>query len=287
MNTPGTLYIVATPLGNLEDITLRALRILKEVDLIAAEDTRHSRTLLQQFQIATPLISLHDFNEKARTTSLIPRLSAGEHIALISDAGTPLISDPGYRLVQACRQANIPIVPIPGPCAAIAALCVSGLPTDRFVFEGFLPAKTADRKARLRSLQQEVRTLVFYEAPHRITKLVADLELIFGSDRGLTLAKELTKAFETIFTGTTRTAYAWLQEDAYHQKGEFVVIVQGAVLPAFTEIPSEAINLLQLLATELPLKKAVSLAAQMTGVKKNTLYDLAIHAKHKLNNSNS
>ncbi len=282
MTTHGTLFVVATPLGNLEDITLRALRILKEVDLIAAEDTRHSRHLLQHFHIDKMMISLHDFNEKARIHSLLEKLSAGKNVALISDAGTPLISDPGYLLVQACHHAHVPVVPIPGACAAIAALCVSGLPTDQFVFEGFLPAKSADRRRYLQSLLKETRTLVFYEAPHRILKMVADLIAIFGEDRPMTLAKELTKTFETVFMGNTKAVYTWLQQDKHHQQGEFVVMVQGATPPAADELSAEAIAMLQALAAHLPWKKAVELTAQLTGARKNALYGLVgtLHFGH-------
>lgn len=268
------LYIVATPIGNIEDITLRALRVLREVDLIAAEDTRHSGRLLKHYDITTPLISLHDFNEKNRAHALITRLKNGEKIALISDAGTPLISDPGYILVNAVRAAGLSVVPIPGACALIAALSSAGLPTDRFVFEGFLSAKSGERRARLQMLCDETRTLIFYEAPHRILKLCRDISEVLGEDRLMVITKELTKTFETFFAGSSKDAVEWLEKDPLHQKGEFVVLLHGASHQ--DDQQEKAHSMLKILSAELPTAQAVALAAKITGVKKNALYAMAI-----------
>lgn len=227
----GTLYIVATPIGNLKDITLRALEVLQQhVDVIAAEDTRHSYKLLQHYAITTPLISLHEYNESQRSQILITQLQQGKNIALISDAGTPLISDPGYRLVHLARARNIRVVPIPGACAAITALCAAGLPTDHFVFEGFLPVKTLALEARLQELALlETRTIVIYEAPHRLLRLMAALGKIYGAEHRVTLAKELTKTFETIRTASISTLQQWLSDDVSRQKGEFVLLLHGSM----------------------------------------------------------
>lgn len=229
MNTNqfGTLYIVATPLGNLQDMSFRAVSILKDVDRIASEDTRHSLPLLRHFSIQKPLISLHEHNERTRATSLLEFLKNGESIALISDAGTPLISDPGAHLVQMVREAGIQVVPIPGPCAAIAALSASGLPTDRFVFEGFLPVKGKVRRDRLDALKNETRTIIFYEAPHRIADLLEDMETTFGKDRECVLARELTKIYETIHAAPLTELQKWIKEDRYRERGEIVLLVKG------------------------------------------------------------
>jgi 16S rRNA (cytidine1402-2'-O)-methyltransferase len=275
----GVLYIVATPIGNLNDISLRALEILKSVDCILAEDTRHSQQLLQNFSLKTPLIALHEHNERERVLQLLQRISKGETMALISDAGTPLISDPGYHLVREARLAGIKIIPIPGACAAVAALSVAGLPTDRFVFEGFLPAKTAARAQRLERLRQESRTMVFYEAPHRLLNLLAALRLAFGDSREAVIARELTKLFETIAGGTVAELEAWVAGDANQQKGEIVVIVAG-----LTEISSdesaEGLRILTILLAELPLKQASELTAKITGQKKNAVYNTALTLKN-------
>ncbi len=271
-NIPGILYIVATPIGNREDITLRALRILREVDLIAAEDTRHSKLLLQHYDINTPLISLHEFNQAKRSPLLIERLMRGESIALISDAGTPLISDPGYLLVQAVQAAGIRIVPIPGACAAITALCASGLPAENFIFHGFLPTKPLERKRTLQQLSGDPRTLIFYEAPHRILNCLDEIIAVMGVEREVALARELTKTFETLFRGTAQQAYDWLQQDTNHQRGEFVVLVHGVCLQQDkTEISPEALRVLDILSKEVSLKQAIALTAQITGVRKNQL----------------
>lgn len=273
------IYIVATPIGNLEDISLRAIRILKEVDFIAAEDTRHSQKLLTCLHISTPLVAFHDFNEKRRYTSFLDKVAKGATMALISDAGTPLISDPGYMLIREAHQRGIPVSPIPGPSAFVAALCASGLPTDRFVFEGFLPPKAKQRQDRLMQLRNEPRTLIFYESPHRILDLVNDLNAIFSGEREVALAKELTKAFETIYTAHLSDLQQWLLGDPMRQKGEFVVIVQGQ---SEVKKPSECSEerVLSVLQRELPLKQAVALAAQITGQPKNKLYKAALLKKN-------
>ncbi|WP_133471111.1 16S rRNA (cytidine(1402)-2'-O)-methyltransferase [Paraglaciecola marina] len=271
----GTLFIVATPIGNLEDITHRALRILGEVDLVAAEDTRHSQKLLQHYTIATRLISLHDHNEAQRSKQLIEKLSQGEDIALISDAGTPLISDPGYGFVNQCRIAGIKVVPLPGPCAAITALCAAGLATDKFKFEGFLPVKAMAKQQALQKLLVETMTTVFYESPRRVVDTVKQIITELGSEREMVLAKELTKTFETFYSGTAQACLNWLEADVNHQRGEFVLMVAGEK-PNQTEVPAEAINLLKLLMNELPLKKASAITAEQFGLKKNQLYQLGL-----------
>jgi 16S rRNA (cytidine1402-2'-O)-methyltransferase len=277
LNTTGILYIVATPIGNLDDLTPRALQVLGAVDLIVAEDTRHSKKLLQHFNIQTPLRSLHEHNERARIGELLDLLHKGSQIAVISDAGTPLIRDPGYHLVRAAHEKGMQVIPIPGACAVIAALSAAGLPADRFVFEGFLPAQRGARLSRLRELVTETRTLVFYETPHRITAMLQDLSSVFGENRHAVLAKELTKIFETIQGAPLGELVKWLQQDENRSRGEFVVLVAGA---AASPIPQAAAlspeQLLTILLAELPLKQAVKIAAQITGLKKNYLYTLAL-----------
>lgn len=276
MERLGNLYVVATPIGNRADITQRALQVLGGVDRILAEDTRHSGALLKLLGIAKPLLSLHEHNEQAQVEAVIARLRNGEDLALISDAGTPLISDPGYRLVRAVRAAGVQVVPIPGPSAVIAALSVAGLPTDRFVFEGFLPARTAARRSRLQLLAEEPRTLVFYESSHRITDCLADLADCLGAAREAVIARELTKAFEQIETGTLASLQGWLAADDNHRRGEFVVLVQGAPAADDDAIGAEAQRVLAILQKALPLKQAAALAAEITGVRKNALYQLAL-----------
>jgi len=270
-----TLYIVATPIGNLEDITLRAINTLKQVDLIAAEDTRHSGLLLQHLAIKAKLFALHDHNEQEKSQLLIEKLKSGLSIALISDAGTPLINDPGYHLVKACRENNINVVPIPGACAAIAALSASGLPSDKFSYEGFLPAKTKARQDYLTTLLDEPRTMIFYESTHRLLDTLLDMQTIWGSDKQIVLAKELTKTWETIVNFSILDLINWLQEDSNRQKGEFVLIVEGNNKTA-DEIDPKAINTLKLLLKELPLKKAAAITAEIYGLKKNQLYQLGL-----------
>jgi 16S rRNA (cytidine1402-2'-O)-methyltransferase len=281
-NRAGVLYIVATPIGNLQDISARALEVLRSVSLVAAEDTRHSKKLLTHYGIGTSLQSVHEHNERDVTDRLVQKLTAGTDIALVSDAGTPLISDPGYHLVRAARQAGIRVVPVPGPVALIAALSVAGLPTDRFVFEGFLPAKQTARRQRLQGLAAETATLVFYESSHRIVASLADMADCLGGDREATLARELTKTFETVLTGSLLDLLGQLQADSHQQKGEFVVMLQGASPrdPAAIDAASE--QMLAVLLSELPLKQAASLGARITGVSKNALYEQGLKIKKTL-----
>lgn len=276
----GTLYVVATPIGNLDDISARALRTLAEVSLIAAEDTRHSARLLQHFGIATPLAACHEHNEREEGGRFISRLLAGDDVALISDAGTPLISDPGYHLVRQARAAQVAVVPVPGACALIAGLSAAGLPSDRFVFEGFLPAKQAARTARLEAVQHDPRTLIFYEAPHRVLDSVADMAQVFGAQRHAVLARELTKTFETIHGLSLQELHAWIAADPNQQRGECVLLIEGYQAPADAQqVPLEAQRVLKLLLAELPLKRASSLAAEITGARKNALYQWALANK--------
>lgn len=278
----GQLFIVATPIGNLADITHRAVQILKSVDLIAAEDTRHSRFLLTHLGINKPMVSLHDFNEAQRTELLITELQQGKNIALISDAGTPLISDPGFVMVNKARKANITVSPIPGPCAAIAALCASGLPTDQFVFAGFLANKTSARKAQLEKLQQQTGTLVFYEAPHRLKASLKDMESIFGAECEMVIARELTKAHETFYTGSIAQVMQQIEQDPFGATGEFVILAKGIETTADTTALSDhAKNIVAILGRELPIKQAAQLAAEISGESKNLLYEHLLNIKKK------
>lgn len=277
MSNTATLYIVATPIGNLADMSPRAVETLRTVDVIAAEDTRHSRVLFNHFAIQTNCIALHEHNESQVCHGLIERLSNGESVALISDAGTPLISDPGFRLVRAAQESGIRIVPIPGPSAVIAALSVSGLPSDRFVFEGFLPAKAAARRQALERLKGETRTLIFYESPHRIRATLEDMISVFGGARRAVLARELTKLYETILGDHLAGLCARVNEDTDQQKGEMVVLVHGAETASIDMTGLRAI--LEPLQAELPLKQAVSLATRISGLSRNTVYDLALQIK--------
>ena len=277
MNAPGTLFVVATPIGNLEDISARALRVLREVKLIAAEDTRHSARLMQHFGIGTPLVACHEHNEREQGSRLVQRLLAGDDLALVSDAGTPLISDPGYHLVRNARAAGVRVVPVPGACALIAGLSASGLPSDRFVFEGFLAARSTARRQRLQALAQESRTLIFYEAPHRLLECLADLREQFGGERRAVLARELTKTFETIKGAPLGELHDWVAADTNQQRGECVLLVEGWQEPEGEEaVSAEALRVLDLLLAELPLKRAAALAAEITGVRKNLLYQQAL-----------
>jgi 16S rRNA (cytidine1402-2'-O)-methyltransferase len=277
---PGSLYVVATPIGNLDDISARALRVLREVALIAAEDTRHSARLLQHFGIETPLAACHEHNERDQGGRFLARLQAGEDVALISDAGTPLISDPGYHLVRQARAAGFAVVPVPGACALIAALSAAGLPSDRFIFEGFLPAKAAGRRARLEQVREEPRTLIFYEAPHRILECLQDMRDVFGSERPALLARELTKTFETLQGLPLAELCEWVAADSNQQRGECVVLVAGWQAPEGEEaVSAEALRVLDLLMAEMPLKRAAALAAEITGVRKNLLYQVALERK--------
>jgi len=273
----GTLFVVATPIGNLDDLSARALKVLGDVALIAAEDTRHSARLMQHFGIGTPLAACHEHNERDEGNRFIERLLAGDDVALISDAGTPLISDPGYHLVRQARAAGVRVVPVPGACALIAALSAAGLPSDRFVFEGFLPAKSVGRRARLERVREEPRTLIFYEAPHRILECLQDMREVFGGERQALLARELTKTFETLQGMPLEQLCEWVAGDANQQRGECVVLVAGWQAPEDeAAVNVEALRVLDLLLAEMPLKRAAALAAQITGVRKNLLYQAAL-----------
>lgn len=273
----GLLYVVATPIGNLGDITLRALEVLKQVDLIAAEDTRLSGHLLRHFGIAAKLISVRAHNEETGALKIIEALHSGHSVALITDAGTPAVSDPGSRVVAAVRGAGLPVVPIPGANAAVAALSVSGLNAPHFLFYGFLPAKSGERRTALEALKALPYALVFYEAPHRITDTVDDLLAVLGQGREVVFARELTKAFEQIQVCALSEASAWLSADANRQRGEFVLIVSGATQDAAA---GAGARVLKILLKELPASQAAKLAAQISGEKKNALYELALQLKN-------
>ncbi|MCI0507692.1 MAG: 16S rRNA (cytidine(1402)-2'-O)-methyltransferase [Gammaproteobacteria bacterium] len=273
----GTLYIVATPIGNLGDITYRAVEILRQVDLIVVEDSRHSAKLFQHYNITSPAYVLHDHNEKENSIKLVEKLQQGVDLALISDAGTPLISDPGYWLVNLAIQHSIPVAPIPGPSASISALSVSGLPSDRFCFEGFLPAKTQARKNRLQELASETRTLIFYEAPHRILDSLRDLTVIFGPGRPAVITRELTKTYETVLRAPLAEILDIVERDANQQKGEFVILVHGAETRLVGD--EEQVRLLGILLEAMPVKTAASIASKITGIKKNQLYERALELK--------
>ncbi len=272
----GTLYIVPTPIGNLGDLSPRAQQVLADVAAIAAEDTRHSRKLLQQFAINNEVFALHEHNERERAQAVIERLQSGDSLALISDAGTPLISDPGYVLVQQCRAQGIKVVALPGPCAITTALSGAGLPTDRFSFEGFLPAKSAQRCSVLSELLDEPRTMVFYESPHRILASLADFVEVFGAERMLVLARELTKQFETYLTGTIAEVLAQVTSDSNQQRGEFVLMLAGAPANDQPVETQTALRTVLLLREHMPLKKAAACAAEIHGLRKNQLYQLAL-----------
>ena len=272
----GVLYVVATPIGNLADISQRALAVLAGVDFIAAEDTRHSGRLLQHYQITSKTLALHDHNERDRAPDVVARLMQGKSVALISDAGTPLISDPGFHLVRLARESGIKVMPVPGASAMIAALSAAGLPSDRFVFEGFLPSKSTARKKRLEAMGMETRTLIFYEAPHRLLDTLADMVAVLGADRHVVLARELTKTFETIKSDAAAALLEWASDDPDQQKGEVVLLVAG-VSVAEDDVPDgEAQRILKILLDELPLSQASALAAKITGGKKKPLYQLGL-----------
>lgn len=275
-SNPGTLYVVATPIGNLGDMVPRAVETLQTVALIAAEDTRHSSRLLSHFDIKTPCIAYHDHSDEQRTEQLIARMHAGDSIALISDAGTPLVSDPGYRLVRSARQAGIQVVPIPGACAMIAALSAAGLPSDRFAFEGFLPAKQVARCTQLQNLAADPRTLIFYEAPHRILETLQDIAQVFGPEREVVMARELTKTFETIKGDKVADLADWVAADTNQQRGEIVLLVHGAPKPENEAMTPAQMHTMKVLLEELPVKQAASIGAKLTGLKKNFLYDWAL-----------
>jgi 16S rRNA (cytidine1402-2'-O)-methyltransferase len=268
---PGTLHVVATPIGNLGDLSPRALDTLRAVAAICAEDTRHTRQLLAHFGIERPMVALHEHNEAQVTESIVARLQAGESLALVSDAGTPLVSDPGFRLVRAAREAGLRVSPVPGACAFVAALSVAGLPSDRLVFEGFLPAKSSARRERLAPLAAETRTLVFYESAHRIDASLADMATVFGGARRAVVARELTKLFETVLDGTLADLHARVAADANQRKGEFVILVQGAGDDADARI-AEGKRLYAKLGEHLPPSTAAKLAAELSGAPRKALY---------------
>ena len=271
---PGILYIVATPIGNLADISARARDTLSAVSRIAAEDTRHTAQLLRALGLEKPLLSLHEHNERERTAALVGDLLNGNSLALVSDAGTPLVADPGFALVRAAQEAGVRVVPIPGACAAIAALSVAGLATDRFCFEGFLPAKPAARRARLDGLKGEQRTLVFYEAPHRIAETLADLLAAFGSRR-VAVARELTKLHETVYHGDLAALAARAEIDPDLRRGEIVVVVDGAA-DAPGDGAAELDRLLRALLADLPVSRAVDIAVEISGARRNVAYKAAL-----------
>ncbi|OWL89854.1 16S rRNA (cytidine(1402)-2'-O)-methyltransferase [Halopseudomonas aestusnigri] len=272
----GTLFVVATPIGNLQDMSPRALQVLKDVRLIAAEDTRHSARLMQHFGIDTPMTACHDHNERDKGERLVERLLAGDDVALISDAGTPLISDPGYHLVRQAREAGVRVSPVPGACALIAALSAAGMPSDRFAFEGFLPAKAHGRRQRLQALAAEDRTWMVYEAPHRLLECLQDMQQVLGDERRVLLARELTKTFETLRAAPLSELVKWVSGDSDQQRGECVLVVEGAPAPEADAVGDEALRVLDLLLAELPLKRAAKLASEITGVRKNLLYQIAL-----------
>jgi 16S rRNA (cytidine1402-2'-O)-methyltransferase len=267
----GTLHVVATPIGNLGDLSPRALETLKSVAAVCAEDTRHTRQLLAHYGIERPLLALHEHNEEEVASKLVSRLLAGDSLALVSDAGTPLVSDPGFRLVRAARAAGVRVSPVPGACAFVAALSVAGLPSDRFVFEGFLPAKAGARRERLAQLVAEPRTLVFYESAHRIADALEDFATAFGGERRAVLARELTKLFETVLDGTHAQLHGQVVGDANQRKGEFVLLVQGAGDVAVARI-AEGRRLYAKLGEHLPPSTAAKLAAELSGAPRKALY---------------
>lgn len=280
MNDYGTLYVVATPIGNLGDITLRALETLKIVDAIAAEDTRHTSGLLSHFGISKKLIAVHEHNEHQSAEKLLSQLKTGENIALVTDAGTPGISDPGAVVVDFVRKAGVKVVPIPGVSAVIAALSASGIVQNGFLFHGFLPASGAARRKALDILKVHTVTLVFYEAPHRIVESIKDMTAVLGKERRVTFAREITKTFETIYSCALSDAAAWLQADTNQQRGEFVLLVETALVIEAEEFSEETVRILRLLLVDLPLKQAVKLAAEITHEKKNDLYEFALGLKN-------
>nr|WP_298892592.1 16S rRNA (cytidine(1402)-2'-O)-methyltransferase [uncultured Acinetobacter sp.] len=275
------LFVVATPIGHLDDMTYRAINVLESVSLIAAEDTRQSAPLLKHYNITTPLTAVHDHNEDHKINSMIEKLQNGENIALISDAGTPLISDPGFRLVRAAQQAGIRVTPIPGACAAIAALSSVGLPSDRFLFVGFLPSKASQRQGQLEQLKDRSETLIIYEAPHRIVDCLSDIQTIFGADRRIGFAREITKTFETIVQKPVGELLEWVKADHHQQKGEMVLVIAGN--PNEVDLEQQKVDqLLTRLLQDLSIKAASQLAADLTGLKKKALYQRALELQDKI-----
>jgi 16S rRNA (cytidine1402-2'-O)-methyltransferase len=285
IKSAGRLYVVATPIGNLGDLSERAREILRSVSLIAAEDTRHTGVLLKHFGIQTPQVSLHEHNEQQRTGGIIERLRQGASVALVSDAGTPAINDPGFELVRAAAAAGCEILAVPGPCAAIAALSIGGLPTDRFCFEGFLPARGAARRKRLQSLAAEARTLVLYEAPHRVRETLEDCAAVFGAERNATVAREITKLHETTYRGSLRDLLERAGSDADFGRGEIVLLIAGLPqAPADEEGGADGHGgaldrVLKILLAELPLRQAAQLAAQIVDARGNEAYKRALQLK--------
>lgn len=275
-SSSGRLFVVATPIGNLGDMSARAVEVLRSVDLILAEDTRHSAALLKRFGIETRVSSFHEHNEAKLKQSIVAELEGGTDAAIISDAGTPLINDPGFELVRAAHESGIQVIPVPGPSAVIAALSASGLPTDRFLFEGFLPPRREARRRRLRELADRSETLVILESPHRLLAALEDMVEVLGADRMATIAKELTKVFETVRMDTLASLRAWLGEREERQKGEFVILVAGSVESEADQETQQHRRLLEILLSELPLKTAVRLAAAISGASRNQLYALAL-----------
>lgn len=276
MKLESALYIVATPIGNLGDISFRAVEILKNVDIIAAEDTRHSARLMQHLDIGTPMMAYHDYSSDFQIDKIVSALEDGKRIALISDAGTPLISDPGFRLVRCIREKGFTVVPVPGACAVIAALCASGLPSDRFSFEGFSPAKSAARRAIYDNVKLDARTLVYYESPHRILDSLEDMLHVFGDERRIVLAREITKTYETFLDGCIGDVLDKLRADENQQRGEMVILIAGYDAPKEVDISPETEHMMRILLDELPVKQAASLVAKITGDKKNKLYQWAL-----------
>ncbi|WP_166251965.1 16S rRNA (cytidine(1402)-2'-O)-methyltransferase [Marinobacter salicampi] len=277
----GVLYIVATPIGNLDDLSPRAISVISQADVIAAEDTRHTGRLLQHLGLKKTMMAIHDHNERDKAGAVVDKLVSGASIALVSDAGTPLISDPGYVLVRQARQSGVRVVPVPGPCALVAALSAAGLATDRFLFEGFLPAKRGARKAALEDLAGETATLIFYESPHRILETASAISEVMGAGRQVVLARELTKAFETFYSGSAADICDQLAADPYATKGEFVVMVEGAEASAEAHAGLDVDKFLRLLLAELPVKKVAQLGSELTGLAKNDLYQRALTIKNE------
>ena len=275
----GELYLVATPIGDMTDIAPRALDILSTVDIVAVEDKRRSSRLFSHFGIKTPMISYHDHSAEKQVKKIIDELLCGKSVALISDAGTPLISDPGYKLVNAAKDKSIKVSPVPGPCALIAAISASGLPSDRFIFEGFLPSKSIPRITKIQNISADSRTIIFYEAPHRILETLIDMIKVIGPSRKIVLARELTKTYETFISGTLESVLQIIEKDLNQQKGEIVIVLAGADSSEKKIETQDSKRILSVLLEELPLKQAVSLGSKITGIQKNIFYKLALDLK--------
>ena len=275
----GELYLVATPIGDMTDIAPRALGILSTVDIVAVEDKRRSSRLFSHFGIKTPMISYHDHSEEKQVKKIIDELLCGKSVALISDAGTPLIADPGYKLVNAAKDKSIKVSPVPGPCALIAAISASGLPSDRFIFEGFLPSKSIPRIIKIQNISADSRTIIFYEAPHRILETLIDMIKVIGPSRKIVLARELTKTYETFISGTLESVLQVIEKDLNQQKGEIVIVLAGADSSEKKIETQDSKRILSVLLEELPLKQAVSLGSKITGIQKNIFYKLALDLK--------